>query len=130
MPALGFTDQRTRLRSILENSVSGSLYASSETEEQGRMVVLHVTRRDGTPVSVRFRAVASSDASEEPRPGDPISIRDVDVVNAGCLSMLAFVFPRFRSPGLGYARVRIDAGAARLDIVCQDAEWWEDTGSA
>ena len=124
-----FTDQRSRLRRILENSLEGALYDSSETEEGGRMVVLHGQRPDGKRVSVRFRAVSSSDASEEPQPGAAISVRDVGLVNAGCLSLLAFAFPRFRSPGPGYARVRIDAGSARLDIVCQDAEWWEDAGS-
>jgi hypothetical protein len=129
MSALAFTDQRARLRRILENSLEGALYDSSETEEDGRMVVLHAHRSDGKRVSVRFRAVSSSDASEEPQPGAAITVRDVGLVNAGCLSLLAFAFPRFRSPGPGYARVRIDAGSARLDIVCQDAEWWEDAGS-
>ncbi|HEU0075791.1 MAG TPA: hypothetical protein VFS30_17460 [Dehalococcoidia bacterium] len=130
MSTLGFTDQRARLRRILENSLEGALYDSSETEEDGRMVVLRARRQGGQRVSVRFRAVTSSDATEEPRPGDVLSLRGVDLVNPGCLSLLAFAFPRFRSPGPGYARVRIDAGAARLDIVCQDAEWWEDTGTA
>jgi hypothetical protein len=130
MPEVAFTDQRGRLRRILENSLEGAIYDSSETEEGGRMVVVHAHRPQGSEVSVRFRAVASSDASQEPRPGDTITIHKVDLVNPGCLSLLAFAFPRFRSPGPGYARVRIDAGAARLDIVCQDAEWWEDAGTA
>jgi hypothetical protein len=129
MPALGFTDQRGRLRRILENSIDGCLYDSSETEEEGRMVVLHGHRRDGGAVSVRFRGVNSSDATEAPVPGVVLDVRSVDILRPGCLSLLAFAFPRFRSPGPGYARVRIDAGAARLDIVCQDAEWWEDTGT-
>jgi hypothetical protein len=130
MSALGFTDQRGRMRRILENSIEGCLYDSSETEEEGRMVVLHAHRKDGRRVSVRFRAVASSEATSEPNPGDALALRSVDLVNSGCLSLLAFAFPRFRSPGPGYARVSIDAGAARLDVVCQDAEWWEDTGTA
>ena len=33
--------------------------------------------------------------------------------------------PSMRNVGGGYVRVRIEAGAAMLDIVCQDAEWWE-----
>jgi hypothetical protein len=129
MPALGFTDQRGRLRRILENALTGALYDSSETEEGGRMVVLHAHRGDGHRVAVRFRAVNRSDASMEPPIGAPLSLHGVDLVNPGCLSLLAFAFPQFRSPGPGYARVRIDAGTARLDIVCQDAEWWEDTES-
>ena len=92
------------------------------------MVVLHAHRADGTRVSVRFRAVSSSDATEEPKPETFLSVHSIDVRNSGCLSLLSVAFPRFRSPGPGYARVRIDAGAARLDIVCQDAEWWEDAG--
>jgi hypothetical protein len=130
MPALGFTDQRGRMRRILENALTGCLYDSSETEENGRMVVLHAHRADGQHVSVRFRAVDRSDATTEPELGAPMSLRSVDLVNQGCLSLLAFAFPQFRSPGPGFARVRIEAGTARLDIVCQDAEWWEDTGSA
>ena len=121
-----FTDQRGRLRRVLENSIEGALYDSSETEDDGRMVVLHAHRPDGKRVSVRFRAVSSSDATEAPQPGSVMAVRNIDLVNTGCLSMLSFAFPRFRSPGPGYARVRIDAGGARLDIVCQDAEWWED----
>jgi hypothetical protein len=123
-----FTDQRARLRRVLDNSLEGALYDSSETEEDGRMVVLHAHRADGMRVSVRFRAVSSSDATAEPQPGTSLSVHSIDVRDSGCLSLLAVAFPRFRSPGPGYARVRIDAGAARLDIVCQDAEWWEDAG--
>jgi hypothetical protein len=130
MPALGFTDQRGRLRRILENALQGALYDSSETEEDGRRVVVHAHREGGQRVSVRFRAVASSDATAEPAAGDSMSVRSVDLAGSGCLSLLAFAVPRFRSPGPGYARVRIDIGAARLDIVCQDAEWWEDAGPA
>jgi len=130
MPALGFTDQRGRLRRILENALQGCLYDFSETEEEGRMVVLHAHRKDGQRVSVRFRAVDSSDATTELAAGAPMTLRSVDLVNPGCLSLLAFAFPSLRSPGSGYARVRIEAGAARLDIVCQDAEWWEDQAPA
>jgi hypothetical protein len=133
MPALGFTDQRTRLRRILENSLEGALYDSSVTEEDGRVVVLHAHRPDGERVSVRFLAVTSSDATEEPQPGAYLTVRGVDVRQGGCLSLLMgfafFLAPRPRAPVAGSARVRIDAGSARLDIVCQDAEWWEDAGS-
>jgi hypothetical protein len=132
MPALGFTDQRGRLLRILENSIQGAMYDSSETEEDGRMVVLHAHRRDGQRLTVRFRAVSSSDASEEPQPGATISLRGVDSAEGGCLSLFRYLppfrFTRISAPVAGSARVRIDAGAARLDIVCQDAEWWEDTG--
>ncbi len=130
MPELAFTDQRGRLSRIVENSLVGCLYDSSEAEEDGRMLVVHAHRQDGRPVSVRFRAVASSDVSAEPGTNAVIKLRSVDLVNPGCLSVLGFVLPQFRSPGAGYARVRIEAGDARLDIVCQDAEWWEDGAPA
>lgn len=133
MPEVSFTDQRARLRRILENSLEGALYNSSETEEDGRIVVLHAHRPDGRQVSVRFLAVTSSDATEEPNPGARLTVRGVDVRQGGCLSLLMgfvlFLAPRQRAPVAGSARVRIDAGSARLDIVCQDAEWWEDAGS-
>jgi hypothetical protein len=134
MSALGFTDQRARLRRILENSIEGAIYDSSETEEDGRIMVLRAHRRDGQPVTVRFRAVTSSDASEEPQAGAVIALRGVGSAEAGCLPLLRFLpifrFTGMRSPVAGSSRVRIDAGAARLDIVCQDAEWWEDSGTA
>jgi hypothetical protein len=41
-------------------------------------------------------------------------------------SLLSRLLPLFKPPGPAYARVRIDAGPATLDIVCQDAEWWEE----
>lgn len=128
MSELAFTDQRGRLTRILENALAGSLYDSSETEDEGRMLVLHAHRASGTPVSVRFRAVQSSDATAVPEANAPLSLRDVSVGGGGCLSLLGPIIPIFRTPERGYARVRIEAGAARLDIVCQDAEWWEDEG--
>jgi hypothetical protein len=42
------------------------------------------------------------------------------------VSLVSRFFPIFVPPGPEYARVRIDAGPATLDIVCQDAEWWEE----
>ena len=133
MPALGFTDQRARLRRILENSIEGCLYDSSETEEDGQAVVIHAHRQSGEQISVRFRGVSSSDATVEPQPGDSVGLRNVKVTGGGCLSALMFI-PFFRSPFgtpvADSARVTINIGAARLDIVCQDAEWWEDAGTA
>ena len=121
-----FTDQRTRLRRILHNALEACLYDSSEMQEDGRMLVLKAHRASGQAVTVRFRGLSSSEASAEPSAGAPIQIRGVDMASSGCLSLLGFAFPSLRSPGPGYARVRIEAGDARLDIVCQDAEWWEE----
>jgi hypothetical protein len=125
MPALSFTNQEARLRRILDNALAGARYDSSEPEEGGRMLLLRAHRDDGRRVNVRFRGVSKSEASLEPQPGAALRLRSVDVLNPGCLSVLGLFFPRLRSPGPGYARVRIEAGASRLEVVCQDAEWWE-----
>ena len=134
MPALGFTDQNGRLRRILENSIEGCLYDSSETEAGGSVVVIHAHRQNGGRVSLRFLGVQSSDETAQPHPGDVLSLRNVQTSGRGCLSALMFIpffrLPPFGSPVADSARVTIAAGAARLDIVCQDAEWWEDAGTA
>jgi hypothetical protein len=126
MPALGFTDQRARLRRILDNALAGAIYDSSERESDGRLLVIHAHRGNGRPVTVTFRGVNDSEATAEPQAGASLRLKSVGVVGHGVSSLLGFVFPQLRTPGPGYARVRIEAGAARLDIVCQDAEWWED----
>jgi hypothetical protein len=126
MSALGFTDQRARLRRILENALAGALYDSSERESDGRVLVIHAHRGNSRPVTVTFRGVKDSEATAEPVPGATLRLKGVGAVGGGLSSLLGFVVPQLRSPGPGYARVRIEAGAARLDIICQDAEWWED----
>jgi hypothetical protein len=124
--SFAFTDQRARLRRILLNAFSDAAYDSSERESDGRVLVLHAHRPDGRKVSVTFRGVKDSRASLEPAAGVALRLREVDIHRPGLLSLLGLVFPQLRSPDPGYARVRIEAGAARLDIVCQDADWWED----
>jgi len=56
--------------------------------------------------------------------GSPLRLRDVGT--PGRFGVLGVFFPGMRGPGIGYTRVRIEAGAAQLEIVCQDAEWWEE----
>jgi hypothetical protein len=129
MPALAFTDQRARLRRILQNALTNATYESSERETDGRTLVLHA-RRAGRAVTVTFRGVRDSEANQEPSPGAQVSLNSVHV-RSGLMALLDFLLPDFLFPNVksvaaGYARVRIDAGAARLDIVCQDAEWWEE----
>jgi hypothetical protein len=128
MPALGFTDQRARLRRILDNALAGAIYDSSERESDARVLVIHAHRGNGRAVTVTFRGVSDSEATAEPQPGASLRLKSVDLRRPALLALLDFIlpFPQFRSPGSGYARVRIEAGAARLDIVCQDAEWWEE----
>ena len=111
---------------MLDNALSGTTYVSSETEENGRMVLLKARRQDGTLVNVRFRAVSSSDATDEPAAGDTLRPGSVRAGGGGCLMLLGGWIPALRGVPRGYSRVRIEAGEARLDIVCQDVEWWED----
>ena len=89
------------------------------------MLVIEAKRADGTPVFVRFLGVRQSAASAEPQVGS--SLRVGGVSSANRFSLLGLLFPFLRGPGSGAARVRIEAGAARLDIVCEDAEWWEES---
>jgi hypothetical protein len=123
-----FTNQRDRLRRVVENALANATYESSR-EEDGRLLVLEARRRpDGKYVVLRFRGVRQSDATETPVSGS--SLRLVSIGSAEKFSLLRLFFP-FARAGSGAARVRIDAGAARLDIVCEDAEWWEsDTPNA
>lgn len=123
MSALAFTDQRGRIRRVLENALPGCTYVSSERDTEGATLLL-TGRRGGKRVNVRFRAVKKSDASAEPASGSALRLRGVG--SGSKFSLLGMLFPLFRTPGPAYARVTIDAGDARLDIVCQDAEWWED----
>ena len=115
-----FTNQRERLRRVVENALSGATYESSRPED-GRLLLLEA-RRSGKQVFVRFRGVRQSDATATPESG--ADLRLVNVGSAERFSLMRFFFP-FARPGSGAARVRIEAGAARLDIVCEDAEWWE-----
>ena len=124
MPVVEFTDQRGRLERIVRNALDGSLYEASREEESGRMLVIEATRPEGKHVGLRFRGVKDSQSTETPAAGAPLMLRGVG--SAERFSLLRVFFPFFRTPGAGYARVRIDAGNARLEIVCQDAEWWEN----
>jgi hypothetical protein len=73
---------------------------------------------------VRFRGVRSSEATDAPAAGSALRLQSVG--SASGFSLLAFFFPFARRAGANASRVRIEAGAARLDIVCEDAEWWEN----
>jgi hypothetical protein len=77
--------------------------------------------------AVRFRAVRDASATSGTAAGVPLHVSGVKAGGGGLLSLLLGSFvPAFRSVPRGAARVRIDAGGAKLDIVCEDAEWWED----
>jgi hypothetical protein len=123
VPALTFTDQNGRVRRILEAALAhGSVYEASRSEEDGRFVVIEARRDDGRGVGVRFRGVSQSTMTAEPEAGAAMRLRSV---GAPGINWLRLFLPGMRTAGGGYVRVRIEAGAAMLDIVCQDAEWWE-----
>jgi hypothetical protein len=120
--ALAFTDQRDRLRRIVENALTGTSYQASHQEEP-RLLVLEARRPDGREVIVRFRGVRESEANATPVPGS--DIQRLSVGSAEKFSLVRLFFPFIRGAGSGAARVRIETGNARLEIVCEDAEWWE-----
>ena len=123
MSGLSFTDQNGRVRRTVEAALGdGSVYEASRSEEEGRFVVIEARRADGQGVCVRFRGVRESTMSSQPEAGVALRLR---AVGAPGLSLLKLVLLGMRNVGGGYVRVRIEAGAAMLDIVCQDAEWWE-----
>ena len=122
MPAVGFTDQNGRVRRIVEAALAGgSVYETSRSEENGRHVVIEAHRSGGQGVGLRFRGVQKSTMSAEPAEGAALRLRGVGPPGG----LLRLIVPGMRNVGGSYVRVRIEAGAAMLDIVCQDAEWWE-----
>lgn len=120
-----FPGPQDRIRRILQNALVDCSFVSSRVEEAGRSFVLMARRSGGRVVGVRFYGVRDADATGGPQPeaGTPLKVRSV---KRHGVSLVSRLFPLFKPPGPAYARVRIDAGPATLDIVCQDAEWWEE----
>jgi hypothetical protein len=105
----------------LENALAASVFEAAR-EEDGRIVVIETRRGDGRRIGLRFRGVQSSNAASADA-GAALKLKGVNAAGRGLLGM---VIPGMRGPSIGYARVRIEAGGALLDIVCQDVEWWEE----
>lgn len=120
-----FTDQSGRIGRIVSNALDGTSFVASYPEEGGRHLVIEAMRPGGRKVGVRFRAVSDAEATAGTVVGSALQVRSVAGGPTGCLP-LGWLFPQFRGIPRGVSRVRISAGNARLDIVCQDAEWWED----
>lgn len=120
---MAHVDLRSRLRNILRTALDGCAYESSRSDADGALL-LEARRPDGRRVRVRFLGLKKSESDAEPGAGSVLKLKDVGDPDSG----LARIFvPRlFRAPSHA-SRVRIDAGAARLEIVCEDVEWWEDT---
>jgi hypothetical protein len=126
VPALGFTDQRERLRRIVANAIDGATYESSRSEADGRLLVIEARRAGGQRIVLRFRGVRQSDATAMPPPGSALRLGGVSADRVSCVGFFIPVIGPILSRSSGASRVRIEAGATRLDIVCEDAEWWED----
>ena len=128
-----FPHPKNRVRRIVEAALADSSYVSSRSENDGTMLVLQARRSDGRRVNLRFRGVRESEASSEPEFGVPLRVGSVTDARGKLGGALLIVFGSILSllkpPGPPHARVTIEAGTARLDIVCQDAEWWEDEAS-
>jgi hypothetical protein len=92
------------------------------------MLTINGRRSGGRMVHLRFRGVQNAEATGTPEPGGPLRL--VNVGSPGRFGILRLFFPILRFPSGGYSRVTIGAGSARLDIVCQDAEWWQDDAPA
>ena len=73
---------------------------------------------------MRFRGVRESNATAEPEFGAPLRV--VKVGNGNAFNIVSMAASDSETARSAYARVTIEAGTAMLDIVCQDAEWWED----
>ena len=120
-----FPGPEARIRRILDQALVDCTYVSSHTEGDGRTFVLETRRSNGRSGGVRFHGVRDAAPQDVRRP-DPGTLLKVRSVKRDSVSLMSRFFPIFKPPGPVYARVRIDAGPATLDIVCQDAEWWEE----
>ncbi|HLF72360.1 MAG TPA: hypothetical protein VI759_09440 [Dehalococcoidia bacterium] len=125
MSALAFTDQTERLRNTLRNALEGATYESSRPEEDGRHFVLLMRRADGRRIGLRFRGVSSTSL---PSIEAGATLRLGSVGGDG-LAILGRLIPTLHRPAFSESRVRIEAGAARIEVVCQDAEWWEEAAT-
>jgi hypothetical protein len=120
-----FPGPQHRIRRVLDSALVGCSYVSSGPEGDGKTFVLRASRLDGRTVGVRFHGLRDGLPYDGRRPeaGGALTVRSVKRERVSLVSRL---FPIFVPPGPTYARVRIDAGPATLEIVCQDAEWWEE----
>ena len=127
MPALAFTDQRERLRRIVENALEGCTYDSSR-EEEGRLLLVEARRQaDGARVYLRFRGVERSEATADPAPGSAIRLGGVGAPRGSGILDFVIPFRRLFRPRSNALRVSLAVGSARIEVFCEDAEWWEET---
>jgi hypothetical protein len=115
-------DPRARIRNILTAALNGCSYSSSH-KDGDRVLVLEALRANGKQVHVRFLGLKTSDTDTEPAIGAPLKLVSVGDSDS---SLLRMFIPRVLRTASHSARVRIEAGPAKLEIVCEDVEWWED----
>jgi hypothetical protein len=117
MSALGFEQgNKGRLRRLLTSAIDGTSFIS--VEEEGGKVVL-AARRNGLALHVRFLGVKSKTLPDDVPSGTVLKVRKV--TEAG--SLLRRIFLR---SAMSQSRVTIQAGDSVIEVVCEDAEWWED----
>ena len=116
-------DPSQRLRNIVSRALVGCAYVGSRREESHTLVI-DARRSDGTAVHLRFRGVQDSESTAMPESG--AALRLAGVGSADKFSFLGLLIPPIlRRPSSAW-RVTIEAGKARIDVVCQDVEWWEE----
>jgi hypothetical protein len=123
---MAHTDPRLRIRNTLTQALSGTVYDSSRRDGD-TVFVLRVRRATGKTADLRFLGLKTCEVDMEPEIGSALTLRGVGSPDS---SLLRLFVPRvLRGPSFS-SRVRIDAGKARLEIVCEDVEWWEDDAPA
>ncbi len=113
--------QKDRLGKTVRNALEGCSYESSEAGD-GSLFTVTARRRDGRRVQVRFLGVRSTTAEPAPTPGGGIRV----VAVGAPFSLRRVLFAPLRSVELGPWHVRIKAGEGQIEVVCQDAEWFEE----
>lgn len=123
---MDFPEQRERLRKVVLAALDGTSYVSARRLDD-RSYLIEARRPEGGPVQLKFLGVADATATGEIEPGAALKLDGVR--SAEGFSIARFLIPRvLRRPGMPDSRVRIKAGDERIDIVCQDAEWFEHEG--
>ena len=124
MGDITFVDPHARLTTIVSRAVEGSIYESSMKEEGGRLVIT-ARRANGVKVHLRLLGVQDSEATTLPTAGSRLHLAGVSSERGSWFWKL-FLPNVFHHHSTGEVRVRIKIGTALMEIVCQDAEWWED----
>ena len=126
MSALAFTNQKERLEKTFRNALDAGASFEAFVPEHGHYVIMF-HRPDGKRCGLRILGISSMHlpALES---GAPLSFSAVRM--EGGPSFLATLLPFLHRRAFADARVRIDSGAARLEFVFQDAEWWEEEAPA